>query len=212
MKLLLYCVCLVFVLGACRGKQPADNITWRTEQIQGRNQQPVYTLKVPSTWKRVETTTLPLTDTRTPLVTYVFGDEGDLVTVTIHNFPLDQIEDQIPPLAQVERWKRQFEKLIPEETEVKPVAFAGYVGLSLRGHGFIKGRETLIEAWSLQMAPEHFGYLSHPESKSLHEKYNQMKGDVTIKIVGPGHVIIKHQPEIDKVIASFHLIEEIPAS
>lgn len=207
-----------FVLGllclslcACQKDSLPTSNGWRTEQVNGRTRFPVYTMQVPTSWKTLESPGDNLTDTKKPLVTFIFTENNQTFTITVHNFPFQDIDDQIPPLAQVERWKKQFENLDTRESELKPVAFGGYSGQFFKGVGIFKGEKMEMLAWSLQLPPEHYRALSHPQTTVDKVVFEQMRADVSIKVIGPVDIVSKHRGDIDQFVNSFHMIQAIPA-
>lgn len=207
--LLIIPLCLILV--GCQEDSRHRAKGWKTDEINGRNRIPTYEVEVPESWKKLESTGDNLQDTKTPLVTFLFTEGNQTFTVTVHNFPLHDIDEQVPPLAQVDRWKRQFETLDPSESELKPVAFGGYTGQFFKGVGIFKGKKMAMLAWSLQLPTEHYRALNHPESALERFKFDQMRSDVTIKVLGPDKLVTLHREDIDKFVNSFHMIEAIPA-
>jgi hypothetical protein len=178
--------------------------------IQGRdNDGPrfaVYRIRVPDAWIRRDP--LPnesLIDTTKSLCDYIIRDEDGTIRIFIHNFPTQTMEERIPPAAQVARWQRQFDSLIPHASNVVPQAFSGYSGLLFTGVGTLKNEPTMVMGWALQIASEHYRTLSHPDNPLN----KQMRADVTIKAVGPVSLMEKYQGEIKAFARSFELIEEI---
>ncbi len=211
MKRLFLLTCFSLFLVGCQENSRHSAKGWKTEEINGRSKFPIYEVQVPESWKKLESTGDNLEDTKTPLVTFLFTEDNQTFTVTIHNFPLHDIDEQVPPLVQVDRWKRQFETLDSRESELKPVAFGGYTGQFFKGVGIFKGKKMEMMAWSLQLPTEHYRALSHPESALDKFKFDQMRSDVTIKVLGPDKLVELHREDIEKFVNSFHMIEAIPA-
>jgi len=172
---------------------------------------PVYRINTPNSWIRCDP--LPkesLTDTTKPLCEFVIKDPHGAIRIAIHNFATDTIDQRISPIAQVERWKRQFTTISPTDISVTPQAFSGYEGLYFRGTGDLKGANTTVLAWSLCLAPEHYRMLSHAE-EDMAALYREMRADVTIKAVGRADMMELHEEDIIDFARSFELIEEIPS-
>ncbi len=188
------CLLLLFCIG-CSG--PSNEFeSLNTQEIVGREPEkiPLYRLKVPTHWKCERP--LPdesLVDTRKALCSFVINDA---VKVTIHNFPAETLDQRIPPLAQLQRWKQQLKDVDPMDFVTIPQSFSGYVGLLLEGPG--------IMAWSLQLGRQQFRSLSDPQFPM------QMRADITIKVTGPAELIKEHRSQILATARSFELIEEIP--
>ena len=208
-------VLCLFLSTGCNTIEERRETTLQT--IHDRNHKPIYRARIPSEWIRRDP--LPeeqLADTTKAICEFIIYRPGseDLIRITIHNFPSDKIEDRIPPSAQIARWQRQFELLLPHCSNKTAQAFSGYLGLMFIGSGILNGKETTMVGFSMQLAPEHYRTLSHPlalESSPIDaETRLQMRSDVTIKAVGPKQSMNEHQDAIINMARSFELIDEIP--
>ena len=56
-------------------------------------------------------------------------------------------------MAQIMRWKRQFEQLDPATTSVKPQAFSGFVGYLFEGTGILSGETKTVLGWAMELGP-----------------------------------------------------------
>jgi hypothetical protein len=175
------------------GCQDASQQRLPFQTIHGRGDTPIYQISVPASWERQSISTDTLKDTTQPIAAFLVANH---IRITIHNFP----EQKIPPIAQVQRWKKQFLPLYAETQSVTPVAWGGFHGLFLEGAGLIQGQETTILAWAMQIGREHEQMLDNQESSA----------DYTIKVVGPTSLINPYRQEIIEAAESFALIEEIP--
>jgi hypothetical protein len=189
------------------------NSSWQT--IHGRNnasgpERPlIYRAKIPIEWvQRDPPPDGSLVDTRKPLVEYFIQDNNQSIRITLHNFPSNSVEERIPPLSQVNRWKRQFDIIFPESVIISPVANGGFSGLFFEASGTLDNIKTTILGWSMQLAAEHYRTLSNYEG----DIYLQIRSDYTLKAVGPTDLVIKHKNNIIDFFNSFELIEEIPSS
>lgn len=164
--------------------------------IAARDERVIYRVRVPEGWEyRLPEGAMYLTDTKLPLGE-VFIREGDQeIRITIHNFPSREIEDRVPPMAQISRWRRQIDDL--ESENVTPQSFSGYVGFLFEG----RGTEKSVMGWTLRIGNEHYYRLKTPN----------LRGDVTIKATGPNAMIEKHRKDIIAFARTFELIEEIPS-
>lgn len=197
------------LLTAC-AESPLPPSSFR-QTISGRNygdrRFPVYQVSVPSGWIRRDS--LPeenLSDTTKPIAEFLIPGEEGYIRISIHNFPSDTIEDRIPPAAQVARWQRQLDGLVPAESYTIPQAFGGYVGLAFKG----VQEDSMVLGWSLQMGDQHYRMLSSPSSGNPYQ-HREMRSDVTIKATGPKNLMENKQEEITAFARSFELIEEIPS-
>jgi hypothetical protein len=220
-NILLCCSAISLLLIGCKPTIPtpeAQDTIW--EEIKGRNtdnpkREAIYRVKVPQEWIRQDP--LPeesLLDTTKPLAEFIIKDEEGLIRIAIHNFPIDNPQQRIPPMAQVTRWQQQFSELDPTLSSTAAVAFNGYAGLLFTGVGHLKGQnedKIKVIAFAMQLPMEHFNALLHPKDKSLKSTARQMRSDVTIKASGSNSVMEKHQEEIISFAKSLELIEEIPS-
>ncbi len=186
-----YLICLILIACAASCGTP-EFPKAGYQEIPGRDQKPLYRIKVPFGWQRklVEGS---LDDTTKPICEFLI--EGS-VRATIHNFP----NIKVPPQAQITRWKKQFSALDPHGIFITPQAFSGYVGLKFEGSGLIEGKKTTMIGWSLQLAPELYSFIK-----------GQLGSDVTIKVVGPKEMVESYKEEIERFARSFELIQDIAA-
>lgn len=205
-----YFLLLLGLLTAC--SEPSDLQTPMVlYQIAGRDEgespydRPViYRIRVPEGWQhRPAPDESSIFDSRLPLAEFVIEEE---LIVSIHNFPISSGRSTIPPEAQVARWKRQFDRLEVEATEVFPESFGGFVGLLLEAQGEIGGERKAFLAWAMRLAGEHASALSSVEGN----KGCQMRGDYTLKVSGPQLLLDKYRDQLIAVAHTFELIEEIP--
>jgi hypothetical protein len=151
---------------------------------------PIYQAGIPPSWKRINPKSHQiLTDTTLPICSFEAGN----ILITVHNFPYTSLEQRVPPLAQIERWKGQFGL---QDGDVTPVAHGGFGGFRLEGYD---PYGTGLIAYAMQMTPILFRSISNP----------QIKADYTLKAVGPSSEIEAEKGLIDAFAKSFELIEPI---
>ena len=206
---------LLLLLASCSSSNTEDPFQLPMKLIKGRDNDrspfPVYRVRVPGEWiRRDPLPDEPMTDTTQPLVEFIIRDTEGTIRIWVHNFPYDSREQSIPPIAQKERWQRQFEILYPHETESIPIGFNGYTGVAFLAKGSAGGTEKAVLAWALQIPPQHYETLSHPKNAEEATQFKQMRADVTIKAEGPIPAIERHREEIGAFARSFELIDEIP--
>lgn len=171
----------------------------------------IYRAKVPTDWLRQDPPQKEsIADTKKSICEFLIKEDGDSIKITIHNFPTHSIEERIPPIAQVNRWKRQFESIDPAGMEVKPQAFGGFVGLFFEATGTMQGKSITVLGWSMQLAPEHYRSFAWEYYREKDPKFLQMNADYTIKVLGNPSLVAKYKQQITKFARSFELIEEIP--
>jgi hypothetical protein len=191
-------------------KTPSYNFTVM-QLIAGRDEgiskerEELYCIRVPAYWKRLDPPRdESLQDTTKSLCEFYLNEGNESIRITLHNFPSQSSDDRIPPMAQISRWKRQFDVLDPSHQLILPQAFSGYAGFLYQGSGKIKGEDVMVMGWSLQIGPEHYRTLSKNFFPS------QMRADVTIKASGPRNLVDRYRNDIMAFARSFELIKEIP--
>ena len=112
---------------------------------------------------------------------------------------------RIPPQAQLQRWKQQFNPIGPTSVLVTPQSFSGYKGFLLEAEGNMKGEPAAVMGWALQIGSDHYRNLSYTDLP------DQMRADITIKAVGEPEAIALHRNAIRRLARSFELIEEVPS-
>lgn len=171
----------------------------------------VYRIKVPKIWIQQNPSSNESIADTTKAITEFFIHEGPAkIRIAIHNFPSNKLEQRIPPIAQISRWKKQFQSLNEASISIKPQAFGGYSGLLFEATGQMQGAQTSILGWVLQLTPEHYRNLSLPVHQSIAQRHRQMRGDVTIKAVGPADLMAKYRENIMAFARSFQLIDDMP--
>lgn len=190
----------LLLIGCTAGDKTENN--WTVHEICGRDEHHtlIYRVKSPKEWKIVHPEkNEDLSDSRKSLCEFLIQDELAEIKITIHNFPSKSLEERIPPLNQIMRWKKQFEKLDQESVTITPQSYAGFTGLLFEATGFLNGEIQTMICWSMQIAKEHYRILEN----------EQMKADYTIKIVGLKELVKDKTSEIIKFARSFELIHEI---
>lgn len=192
---------LLTTLISCNPTPPPPQ--FHSHIIKGRESTaPLYRVNTPTDWQCSLPEAGPK-DTTLPLCEFFIADK---IRISIHNFPNQNLENRIPPQAQVERWKKQFKQLSPLNYHIQEESWGGYLGLYLQATGLLNGEETKMLAWSLQLSEKHFlNCMDDPA-------YQQALADFTIKVVGPKDVVEANQSEIEKFAHSFELIDELPQS
>ncbi len=213
-RYLLFPLMLVLTAACSNQNNKTSLVQWQT--ICGRDsgnlqRAPLYRAKVPITWIRQDPSLLESNeDTTKPICKFKIHESSQVITVTIHNFPSDHIQQRIPPLAQIHRWKKQFDSLEPGTIIVTPQAYSGFVGLVLEGTGLLKGKRTSILAWAMQLAPEHYQNLLILSPHEKNDAVQQKLADFSIKAAGPADLMQRHKQSMLTFARSFELIEELP--
>lgn len=203
---------LALLMESCQHQSgPSSEWAWQTlngrEEKPGAPRPPLYRAKVPLAWTRKDPSPADsIIDTTKPICEFYIPTEKEPLRLTIHTFPVASAESRIPPLAQVARWKSQFETLDPLHSYVKLLSQGGFVGLFLEAHGIYQGQKQIMLGWSLQLAPEYDRLLAI--GSSSFDK--QRRADYTIKIAGAPDLIDKHRQALFLFANSFELIEELP--
>jgi hypothetical protein len=212
-RYLLFPLILILTAACSNQNTKTSLVEWQT--ICGRNsgdlqRTPLYRAKVPKTWIRQDPSPLESNeDTTKSICKFEIYEGSQVITVTIHNFPSANMQQRIPPLAQIHRWKKQFDSLEPGTLIVTPQAYSGFIGLVLEGTGLLKGKRTSILAWAMQLAPEHYQNLLilSPDGENA---LQQELADFSIKAVGPADLMQRHKQSVLTFARSFELIDELP--
>ncbi|QLH34842.1 MAG: hypothetical protein HWD61_00800 [Parachlamydiaceae bacterium] len=186
-------------------------------EIAGRDHAPnsskplIYRVKVPNDWiVQIPSAQNSLSDTTKALAEFFIIDGNQSIRIAIHNFPSDKMTQRIPPIAQLNRWKKQFQSVDPVSFRILPQAFAGYSGFRIEAKGLLGNVKSALLGWALQLSSEHYQALSHSNSPLLALKYRQMRADVTIKATGEESLMDQHKQDIIAFARSFQLIDDIP--
>lgn len=186
-----------------RGRDDGANFTERPY---------VYRVSIPKDWAFIPPPlTASIADSRLPIAEFHIKEAEGEILIALHNFPPQENNRRIPPMAQISRWKGQFSSLDHTKSSLDPQSFSGYVGFRFEGVGLLRERKTAMIGWALQLAPEHFLTLSYPHEEFTPALLKQMQADVTIKITGAPSLIEKHKQAIDRFARDFELIHEIPS-
>ncbi len=196
------CFILILVLMGCQATPQADpwqTIDGRDEGNAGIVRYPVYRARVPQHWQRIDPpVSASNADSTLPICTFELPD----LRIVIHNFPVNSIEQRIPPGAQVARWQQQTGK---PAAVIEPVAHGGFAGFLFEAEG------GGVVGWAMQLAPEHFHALANLSATPAERTFfRQMQADYTIKVTGSPDAIAAARPEIDQFARSFELIQAIP--
>jgi hypothetical protein len=199
---MIYLILILAFLCGCteqNSRLPPLEIPGRSDPETLSSRKPVYKIRVPEGWDvTLPSLDLPLIDTTEPLLTL----SKDGITVTFHNFPLQDPSQQVPPMAQIERWKKQFRELYEITVVITPFSVSGFTGLQFEAKGIAKGTEMGMMAWTMLLTPELFS--------KFPDNANQEKGDWTLKAFGPLEKIDLHRSELLSLARSVELIREIP--
>lgn len=170
---------------------------------------PIYRAKIPHSWRvflpdsedYFQDTTLPILSCAIPC------NDGD-ITITIHNFPTQSIEESVPAYLQVKRWQNQFNAIDPASLNYAEIAYSGFKGCLFEATGTIKNQAASMLAIAMQIIPEHYRMLQNNPLKE--KEHRQMRADYTIKAVGSREAIASKKEEILLFAESFELIHPIP--
>ena len=206
MNHLFFILSLLFLSGCNK----EENVSSSWQAINGRDESlsivrhPLYQARIPAHWQRKDPSpTESIADTTKPLCEFWIAEEGEKIRITVHNFPASSTAPKIPPMAQLQRWKNQFDRLEPTQVSITSCAHGGFSGLCLEATGILNGTAQSLLGWSMQLAPEH--------TRQLNPEDRQTRADYTIKAVGPAELMNKFHTEIMNFAYSFELIEELPS-
>lgn len=176
-----------FLLVGCH---EVDHANTQKETFSGRYKNTaIYQADVPFHWERLDPTG-DLTDTKMPICSYKIGED----TLTLHNFPYSNIEERIPPEAQIKRWQAQ----IPNgDYDITPFSNGGFGGFRLEATDEKKG----MIAYTMQLTPVIFRFFPVNEL--------DLKADYTIKLTGSPESIERNRRDVDAFALSFEYITPI---
>jgi len=194
-------------------QQAWQEMTGRDEGGESLSRESIYRARIPNDWVRLH---LPaeesIVDTIKANCEFEIQEDGEKIRIVVHNFPVANLEDRIPPMAQISRWKRQFDFMDQSSLQIYPYAHGGFAGFSFEGVGTQDGKEVCVLGWGLQLDSEHYQVLNtiskNPQEESL---YRQMRADYTIKATGTPKMLKKHKNAIQSFARSFELIKEVPS-
>ncbi len=170
----------------------------------------LYRFMPPENWKRVDSGEPAAADSREPIAHYQLQLDGEQVDLTIHNFPIDTLDERIPPEAQIARWKQQIDEMNLSTVQVKPQAFGGFVGLLLQAEGIKQRKPLAMMAWTMQLAPQFYTALELLDTPEKHSFTRQLHADFTIKIVGSPSLLAREKEKIERSARTFALLDELP--
>lgn len=200
----------LMILSGCGQTDHSQNTVWQQfccrDEGTPSERLALYRAKVPVHWLRQDSEE-SLVDTTKPICEFFIGEQPDHILLTLHTFPADKFERRIPPEAQINRWKRQFDELDLCNLIIEPCSHGGYTGLLFQGQGSFKGKESSMIGYSMQLAPPHWMILHAKEEVSFKERHTA--ADYTIKAMGSFTAIEKWKTEIECFADSFELIEEL---
>jgi hypothetical protein len=205
-------ILFLFALSSCGQGEPIPLAPSHWQRIHARDEgdpifrHPLYSAKVPDGWVRLDPSSEEsIADTTKSLCEFSITDESKKIRITVHNFPLELNQQRIPPIAQLNRWRGQFERLDPALTMISPQSHGGFVGLFLECQGILQGQPATLLGWSMQLAPEYHQSLEGVATPlSKHEK-----ADYTIKATGDPDLMREHRQAIIAFANSLELIEEL---
>lgn len=164
--------------------------------------EPIYRVAAPADWTFIpRDANQNIHDTTQPIAEFLIRDGDSTARIAIHNFPVESPKQRIPPIAQIERWKKQFASL--DSSTIKPQAFSGFAGLLFEGSGVLKGQDALMIGFSLQLGDVHRRMVA-----LLPDSLDKL-ADVTIKAVLPKMLHHKRN-EVVAFGRSFEFIDDIP--
>ncbi len=162
---------------------------------------------VPVNWERIDADpALSLNDTMKAICEFSIHEEDSKIRVTIHTFPINDSTPRIPPIAQINRWKEQFDELNPLSVSIDTDSHGGYTGFCLKADGIYRNVQTTMLGWSMQLVPEYERKLGLQRNPLDQYKL----ADFTIKAIGKSDIVEKHKPDIIRFAQSFELIDELP--
>jgi hypothetical protein len=207
-----------FFMGCSSGDPPKDSESF-WQEISGRDEGegkfyrvPVYRAKVFPGWVFHEPDAKEsIFDTMKANSEFLIEYPEGTIRIAVHNFPVTNKNDRIPPMAQIARWKRQISEIDQVSLKEDLFAHGGFAGTLIEATGLIDEKKISVIAVAMQLDSEHYQVLSQKSGTEEEQNlYRQQSADYTIKASGPPDIVSKKRKEILKFARSFELIEEIP--
>lgn len=173
---------------------------------------PLYRFAPPRGWTRMDSGLPASEDTMKPLAHFSLRVGEEQLDLTVHNFPVDRIEERTPLQAQIARWKGQFDTIEPTSIHTRPQAFGGFVGLAFEAEGTRQQAPYAVMAWTMQLAPQFYTALELLDTPQKHFKTRQLYADFTIKAYGSPKLLAQERVPIEAAARSLALEEELPQS
>lgn len=206
------CIAILLTLISCNRTSPPSFLNQHffkgRDNGQALERPLIYRACVPSHWIRQDPLeTESIADTTKHICEFYIRENKEFIRITIHTFPIIKEMMRIPPQAQVNRWKEQFEELDLVATQTTPYAHGGFSGLFFKGRGILQGNTIEVLGWSMQLASVYDRQLSQGRKPLDGNK----RADYTIKASGSPHLMVKYRSEILAFAHSFELIDELPS-
>jgi hypothetical protein len=167
----------------------------------------LYRARIPTSWLRKDPPPEEsIADTKKPLCEFLIGEDKFPIRLTIHTFPIATPDAQIPPQAQISRWRSQFEQLNPLDVRLIAESHGGFSGLRFEGKGEMNGEHIQMLGWSMNLASDYVRKLA----MELRTTDSLRRADYTIKATGHPRAMEKHRDDIIAFANSFELIDELP--
>lgn len=203
---------LFFYLTSCSDQSNESvNHVWQTMAARNNTHSQfrplIYHAVVPPKWIRIDPdSTISILDTTQAICEYWIHEQDDKIRITIHTFPIHESIPRIPPIAQINRWKTQFDQLDSLDILITPQSHGGFTGLYFEATGIYQNMPNTMMGWSMQLATEFERKLSLHRSPLDSYKL----ADFTIKVVGTPSMIERYKPDITQFAKSFELMDELP--
>jgi hypothetical protein len=203
---------LLLILCGCQepSREPTER-SWQTIHARDNGvtleRIALYRARIPTSWSRKDPPpNESIADTKKPLCEFLIGEDKSPIRLKIHTFPIATPEAQVPPQAQIARWRSQFEQLNPLDVRLIAESHGGFSGLRFEGKGEMNGENVQLLGWSMNLASDYVRKLAMELSPTDRLK----RADYTIKATGHPSAMGKHRDDIIAFANSFELIDELP--
>jgi hypothetical protein len=98
---------VLILLLSCTAAAAAIEIPGRDTGFAGEERPLVYRAEAPGHW-HYEAPESSNADTMKSIAEFRIEEDGETIRIAIHNFPTKTLKERIPPMAQIFRWKEQF--------------------------------------------------------------------------------------------------------
>lgn len=169
----------------------------------------LYQTTVPQNWIRKDPSeNESILDTKKANCEFFIHENNQQVRITIHTFPYSDDSQRIPPQAQIQRWKKQFDHYNSITLITNSCSQSGFYGYFFEVEGMINHEPITMMGWSMQLSPLFDRALKYDQDNQAQIK----RADFTIKVTGPPELVSKNREDILIFAQHFEFIDELPLS
>lgn len=175
----------------------------RPESTNHNDNQHTYRLQVPMGWVAIHP--VPSSDT-THAILHLVDPQHPKIRCDIHSFPIDDINQRIPPEANCKRWNEQFSTTYRGDPIQKRFSAHGFSGLCFECSGQLNDKEQSMLAYSILMSNREALERQRLWISKKNTQAKQSMADLTIKVTGPVEELHSLHKTWDNIVASIELM------